>query len=501
MYASWALLRALILWLTVPVALLPIGDLSAQRLVIEPSSVTIAGGQSDHVLVRVDSGASRGRKISVTSPASIRTSVRPLGRSGQWILELKADPGFEGEANAIVQTRGGGRVLAAPLAIKAASQRALASVIEAELSFEGETLLDGSTRPLLLRLSNTSELPVRYYLSAVLPEFISLGTDGKQIDHWRDLYAHSTEIVRIPIRTNGTADHPVVSGKHKVAVMVAATQAGTPAWRGQLVAATELEIGVPGMAEVQGVLQVPSFLLLPGFLLVAAFGLMYRILGPSSKTNAGGEGGGLLSLGWGAGHWLVAISVSMVIVGVYPYVTGVWLGSRRNILYGFDLSDVIRVWVFSILLGIFAALLTKLFLTLYAMRAAKKAFSTDLQPFELLERLERLALPTRLPFAAVDGDDRLYSLQTEAGAGKVWACSAIKLSVMNSSTTGLDRGTLATNLKTQSAKEIREYLQKLVADGSISLNWAVADGVCGVAVVDAAKIQPEESPQLIIRQS
>lgn len=500
MYAPWAVLRTLVSWLMVPFALLPISDLAAQRLSIEPSSVTIAGGRSDHVLVRIESGASRGRGISVTSPASIRTSVRSLGRSGPWILELKAEPGFEGEANAIVQTRGLVRVLAAPLAIKAAPARAPGSVIEAELSFEGETLLDGSTRPMLLRLSNPSDLPVRYRLSTVLPSFIRLGTDANQFKHRRDLSAHSTVMVHIPIQTDGTADHPVISGKHKVAVMIATSQAGTPTWRGQSVAATELEIGVPGMAEVQGVLQVPSFLLLPGFLLVAAFGLTSRILGQSSPTSEG-EGSGLLSLGWGAGHWLVAISVSMGIVWVYPNVTDVWLGSRRNILYGFDLSDVIRVWMLSIGLGIVVALVTKLVLIVQVKRAGKMAFSTDLQPFELLERLERLGLPTKLPFAAVNADDRLYSLQTQAGAGKVWACSAITLSIVDPSVASLNRGALAKNLKTLNAKELRMYLQGLVDDAAVRLDWAVADGVSGVAIVDVAKMQPEESPKLIIRQS
>ncbi len=160
----------------------------------------------------------------------------------------------------------------------------------------------------------------------------------------------STVIVRIPLSTDGTGDHPVISGKHEVAIVVGARRNGSSRWSGQAVASTALAVGVPGMEAVQGVLQVPSFLLLPGFLFVAAYLLTAKLVRGRAPPETEKEG--FLSLGWSAGRLAGLRSRSrLLLIGLYPLLMNVWLGSPRNILYGFDLGDVIRVWVISLLLG------------------------------------------------------------------------------------------------------------------------------------------------------
>ncbi|KQT33682.1 hypothetical protein ASG29_06630 [Sphingomonas sp. Leaf412] len=489
----------MLLAMSLATALLRPGVAAAQRLIVEPSTVTLAAGDEGRVLVRVEGGGVARRSIAVSGPASVRWTARRFG-SAQWVLELEARPGFDGEATAIVEAKDRRRTLATPLMIKARPSPAASALLSAGLSFEGETLLDGFTRPLLVRLSNLSDLPLDMTLRPALPAFLAAG-EGEW-SKGRRVAAHSSVIVPIPVSTAGSGDHPVASGKHKVAVIVAARRVGSPAWSGQVVADAELSVGVPGMAEVQGVLQVPSFLLFPGFLLVSAFALTTRLLRrPAAGAGPSADGKeSLLSLGWSAGHWLVAISLSMILVWIYPGLMKMWLGSRRDILYGFDLGDVIRVWIISIATGILAALLTAAVASLVARRRAAAAFNQDLAPIELLERLASRKSSALLPFVTLDDDSRIYSLESAAGAGQAWVASAIELNVLDRSRPEFDALELARRIRAGDPKELSDHLANLVAAGAIRLDWTQAGDVRGVGIVPAARLDQTEGPGSIVTQ-
>lgn len=485
----WALvaLAAWMLW--APAA-------SAQpRILLDPATVTLAPGSGDRVLVTVEGSLSGPASIALRTPESIDSAVEPLGPPGsasrQWIVTLSAGPGFDGDSTAIVMLASGSLRSAVPLPIKVKASPSAASLLAANLSFEGETLLDGLERPLLLRLSNLSDLPLEVTVEPQLPRFLAAkGDDWKTAS----VAPRSTIVIRIPLATAGTSDHPVMSGKHEVTVAVAARRPGNSKWSGQAVATAPVSVGVPGMEAVQGVLQVPSFLLLPGFLLVAAYALTAKQFRRGARTEPAKESP--LSLGWTAGHWLVAISLSMILVWLYPLLMRLWLGSPRSILYGFDLGDVIRVWVMSILFGIVAALVVEAVGAGISAWKARSAFSVDLEPLELLDRLALGGTPTNLPFTVDGQGGKLYSLERSAGNGEAWAASAIELTIRDPSK--FDADDFRTKVKAGKAIVLRAALADAVGSGAVSLGWAGAGDVRGVARVPAADFAKTQGPGPII---
>jgi len=111
---------------------------------------------------------------------------------------------------------------------------------------------------------------------------------------------------------------------------------------GNLIVSREVEVGVLGESEILKTLAVPSFLLLPGFLMIITAGLLWK-LGQATREFP-------LRVS-NPEFWLVAITLSILMAGIYPIATKHLMGIRRNYLEGYGLIDVVYVWMSSILLA------------------------------------------------------------------------------------------------------------------------------------------------------
>lgn len=468
---------------------------ASPKLTLDPASIALAPGESDRVLLKVEGQLPSRASVIVSNPAAVNSSVARVGPSRKggnlWIITATANAGFSGDATALVMLHGGPQVVAVPLPIKAKAKTGVEAQIAATLSLESETLLDGLDTPLLVKVSNLSDQPMTVDLQLVLSSFIT----AKQGD-WRQrvIPPRSTSIVPIILSTDSKGNSAVVSGKHEVAVVVTAQHAGSEPWSGQAIASTTVSVGIPGLEAVQGVLQVPSFLLLPGFLLVAAYMLVSRFVSQCRTTET--EKDGILSLGWSAGHWVVAITLSIGLIGAYPHLMRMWLGAPRSILYGFDLGDVIRVWVLSLLLGGLGALLAAGARTAYAKWRARSALSLGLAPLDLLNRLALRNFSATLTFVVRDDDSKLYALPYEASDGQAWVASAIKVTVLDAAR--LDRARLSTVRRDGNAEEIRRFLQSAVSNRLVSLEWGVSGNVRGIGQVPEPELAETEGPESII---
>ncbi|MFN3677994.1 MAG: hypothetical protein ACK4TC_18750 [Sphingomonas pseudosanguinis] len=477
------------------------GSARAQgRLVIEPSAVTLTPGGSDRFVVKLEGAGSRPVALAVDSPSGVTGTIAPIGSgrtpARQWIVTMSAAPSFSGDGTAILKASFGGRLVTSTVPVKLRPAPTAASLIHVDLSFEGETLLDGLRRPLLVRVSNLTDAPLRVQVVPRLPPFIlAVGEDFKKV---REVPARSTVIVEMPIETNTKGGYALLSGKHEVAVVVAARGPEGSGLSGQTVATATLSVGVPGMAEVQGILQIPSFLLFPGFILVTAFTLTRRASDRGAKTLLGGKGA--LGVEWSSGLWLVAITLSMLMVPAYPLLSWLLRAGWRNILYGFDLGDVMRVWLSSLIIGVLAALIWQALTYAWALHLAKKAFSERLTPLEALDRLAKAGRSVQLPLVTLDdaSDSRLYHLGGVLPDAKTWAAPAIGCEVVNGAVGGADALALAKVLRTDDAAKIKEYFVTADQSGSVRLTWQKAGDIAGIAKVAAAIFADAEEPRSII---
>lgn len=497
-------IRRLPLWLlalSLFSCLLAAGRADAQAsLSSSPETVTLTPGGSDRLVVSLKGVGKGGATFKVDSPSSVHASAAPLRGAGglvrQWIVTLTADTSFGEDGTAILISQVGRQIITGTLPVKLRQAPAAAAQLSVALSFEGETLLDGLTRPLLAQVSNLADSPVRITLSPRLPSFVVTADDK-----WKNALlvpARSTVVVEIPIRTGTSPGAPLLSGKHEVAVIVRAERGSATGWNGQVVAATSLNVGVPGMSEVQGLLQVPSFLLFPGFLLVTSFMLTLRFRRKGWAAAEDEKGG--LAVSWSSGLWLIAITLSILIIPCYPLLSWMTGSGWRNILYGFDLGDVIRVWFLSIVGGLLSALVVHAYQTKKEREEVLSTFSEDLTPVSFLERLALLGRSAAIPFMTLDDetDFRVYNLGGSLPDGKTWACSAIELSILEAGASGFDRRQLAEVLNRNNPGEIGSYLTEMQGIRAIGLKWQQAGSITGVAKVDAGRFTNLETARSVV---
>lgn len=490
---------ALLLFAVLLSGSLPASAQNQPALKPSPESITLVPGASDRFLVSLQVAGSGDASLDITTPPSVRAEVKvvraPGGTARQWIVMLTAAADFDTEGTAILTARIGSQVFSAPLPVKLHQAATADSQLKVELSFEGESLMDGLDRPLLARVSNLSDAPTEITVQPRLPPFLEAKAGPWQQPQM--VAGRSTIVVEIPIGTN-TSKYALISGKHQVAVTVTAKRTSTPAWSGQSVAATELTVGVPGMSEVQGILQIPSFLLFPGFLLITAFTVAVRFRNQGLAATQGEKSG--LAVEWSSGLWLIAITLSIGMVWAYGPLCWLFGFGWRNILYGFDLGDVLRVWGFSLVLGGILALVWRFIQDKRAANRAKSEFSEGLEPLDLVDRLIRRNMVSDLPFVTLPapGNERLYQLGGLLTDGKTWATSKIICSIVDPTKQGFDRRELSTAVRSGNAVTLRAALVKALQLGAIELKWMPTPKITGVGQVEATQFATTEGPAPIV---
>jgi len=102
----------------------------------------------------------------------------------------------------------------------------------------------------------------------------------------------------------------------------------------------KITVGVPGAGEAMQFLGIPSLLLLPGALVIITFTSVFTLLMRRAAID------------WKQ-PWLLVLAVvlSFGAALLYPIVTRHYLGIAHDYLRGYDLRDVISIWMGSIVIG------------------------------------------------------------------------------------------------------------------------------------------------------
>lgn len=124
---------------------------------------------------------------------------------------------------------------------------------------------------------------------------------------------------------------------------------------GSMAVEHEINVQVFGEEEVTGAItSVTSFLFIPGFLMIIVSGMAWKVLVPSPmkdkfpfsiKTTTIAD----------PRFWVTMITLSLLMAWkVYPALSGLFLAvGRRDYLYGYGFQDIIWMWLFSVLIGVF----------------------------------------------------------------------------------------------------------------------------------------------------
>jgi hypothetical protein len=198
---------------------------------------------------------------------------------------------------------------------------------------------------------------------------------------------------------------------------IAGKAAGTPGWEARILASKEIELTVPGLSELQGALQIPSLLLLPGIIAVIAFSAVLEL----TKPRPLGENPlSRLSIALSPGLWVLIIIVSFAIGTAYAVATG------RNILYGFGIRDIIRLWSASLVLGGLVGWYAYYREKKRQRAAAAPRFARGLPPEAFLKQLIEKKEPLRRR-VRVQGEQLLFDLGPADAPRELWACGAIAM--------------------------------------------------------------------------
>jgi hypothetical protein len=448
-----------------------------------PQEMALSPGVADAAVAFLEGSERelRGARLDVIAPPGVRVAVAPLPAAGGgrgWRLTLRGDAGLVPSTVLLMaRTRTGRAASAIKIGLAAAPQAV--TEFSAKLAYDGESLTDRAVGHVHLRLTNLGQARLRVRAKLFHPGFLSpdcrsSGSQGAaRPDPVLAPGASGSFDCRITIRTSDS--NPLVSGKHQISALVSAHREGAARpWQGSQLVTADLTVGIPGLEGIQTLVQVPSFLLLPGFLVCVVFLMTWTFWRPGAEGQAKAS---IAAIAMSPALWVLAITISMVMVGLYPSLTDLIGRGRRDLLQGFDLSDVITMWLFSLLVGLLAGNAAIGVKTFREHRAARTRFASADDPITVLRKmqLQRMSLNRMLSDTAAHG--RLFSLGVAGPTDKSWAVPAIRYKPA----AGHDPQQLAD----AALRDEIDRVVELIDAGGISLDWAVAAGSKGPRVVDA----------------
>lgn len=263
--------------------------------------------------------------------------------------------------------------------------------VQAEVLSSGATANEKRPIPLYLMLTNTSSEPVTInQISPSGPAFMEFDPGQLKVP----FSIEGGQTLSIPF--TATPSNAIIAGDHLLFFDVAMTwQNAGQTINSNTILSTKVTVESFGEPEMLKVLGVPSFYILPGFLMVVTVGLLWRVskIGrefPLSITSPE--------------FWLVAITLSIGIASIYPLVTG------RDYLTGYDLRDVVQIWLSSIILaaGAFVVIVGGANLVRRYLEWRRRRHlawllpNSNDKPVELLHKLHRQNLGVFLERAELD---------------------------------------------------------------------------------------------------
>ncbi len=398
-----------------------------QDLVIQvvPAALELGVGESGNAQVVVRNPADQvvsNLKLSWINNNSFEITSQnetiqelPANAEAVWNLEVRqneqgSDSGrvdlridYTWKDSAAAQSNPIPRIQFAEFEVTAPAVEPVANVAGVEVESTLTTLSEQRPGTIYLILENKGGVPLNIKaIDPRVPDFIKV----TPLDETTNLTLSSGEKAEIAYQV--TVDKTVQPGRYVLLFNIdLAWEKGGRAQVGTLIASHELDVGVFGESQILTLLGIPAFFLLPGFLMIVAFRLLW------SRGRTSDEAGRFPLPAASSEFWFVAISLSLLMAMLYPWVTLLVIGARRNYLEAYGLGDVLNFWFGSIFLAVFSYLAysgTKALLT--CRRQEEMAGMTPAAkdgPLDTLRKLARQKLTLKRDRASVNINGREYS--------------------------------------------------------------------------------------------
>lgn len=497
----WRLIpRLAFTWLAL--LMVPVPASAEPVLTVTPAEIALTSGVPERVVVTLAGTEAelRGAHLQILPPPGLQTKncarTTPARGTKGWIVTLQADSSLIASSAAFVVSTSP-RLVTGSLKVSAAPSPAATAQFSAELIYDGESLFDKAQGDVQLRLINLSDSTLSLQSSLILPAFLTrfCGDNGKACppDPAVTLAPRASQVVDYRIAVNSSNEHPLLSGKHQIFALVLATRLSTARpWQGSQITSREVNVGIPGLADVQALIQVPSFLLLPGFLICVVAMMTWGLWRPSAPEA--GKPAAWLAVAMSPALWVLAISISMTIVWTYPRMNDLFGRGRRDLLVGFDLSDVITVWVSSIIIGFVVGNLAVAYVAARKWWKSRGQFSTGDTADDALHKMKRLQLSLNRMMVDTAATGRLFQVADADEAGKVWAIPTIRYEAL----TGFDDASFANALTADDIDEVVTMIDEGTTAGTLRIDWGTAAGAKGPRVVERTIFNKPDQKTLIL---
>jgi len=403
----------------------------------------------------------------------------------------------QGEAEAVP------RVAFGSLSVESDEPEAVEQVAGVEIKTTLESLNQQRPGQVYLVVTNKSGIPV--HLKEIVPrgpefidfEPINFGPEGKQLG------PHEACAVAYNVK----AKDVVRPGKHLLLFEVTLewdksgdTQAG------RLFATREVDVGILGESEILEAFGIPSFLVLPGFLMI----IMVKLLWGLDKSED--EKKKFLLEVKKPEFWLVAITLSGIMAYGYPEVTGRLTGVRRNYLEGYGLTDVVQVWLSSIVLAAAAFvgalgmrnIVQEISRWLQSINQKRRVPAEDDDPLTLLRKLHRQNLGVYLDRVVlkIGGADHFGFVLESLGEDweKLWVGPAIVVEWLEGAGVELRMQVESQLGDKGSADTLATLLERGHKAGALRVTWKQMDRLVKPYLADKADILSFEPRNLFVEQ-
>ena len=462
-------------------------------LSIAPAEILLTPGLPEKIVVTLSGTPAEiaGAKLRILPPRGLTAgSCLPApaakGTKG-WIVTLKADSSLI-TSTAVILVQSAPKLLTGSLKVAPAPGAAADTQFKAELAYDGESLFDKTRGAAQLRLTNLSDSYLRLTQTLGLPDFLKqICPDGKACAPPTtsvDLPPRTSMLIPYKIVVETSEQHPFSSGKHEITALVTATRLNAERpWQGSQIVKRELNVGIPGLEGIQSLIQVPSFLLLPGFLICVVAMMTWRLgRPPAPAAGASAPTSAWATVAMSPALWVLAISLSMLMVWAYPTLGVIFHYGRRDLLQGFDLADVIRAWVFSIVIGFLAGNLAHGHALFRTWREARGSFGNADTPAVMLRKMKRQGLSALIVKMVNDPPaGRLFRIASAKDTGKVWAIPAIRYEVQDS----FDETGFVDAISNDRINEVVSRVDRGLQQQILRLGWDTVPGG-GPRIVDEA---------------
>lgn len=369
--------RLELLLLAVPVSLgvvawmllAPMPSANAQTpisLALTPDTIALGHGETASVVVVVtnDTGGETARvdistlnNANVTVPSDVAIDSIPDGGAASAIVDITTSG--EGIIGGVVQFVAVTSISNSGVAVPAVAVATL--TITERQPPQAEDLVSGTIITALAKLTdrgkanvfvqvrNESNLSIIVTeVRGIVPDFLAIcWTDlATCMEHGQGSVAWQTPDTVLP--PHGQETYPFIvsrkigevfqSGKQVLVFRVKVSSEANNGAVSSLILEHDFETVVFGESEILTPLGLASFLVLPGFLLVVVWGGLWQYAWPRRPLSFLGP--------TKSEFWILVITASLAAIPVYEFIT------NRDLLDGYDSTDLFTVWTGSVLLGL-----------------------------------------------------------------------------------------------------------------------------------------------------